>query len=182
MSLSASHFNDRLLEASHLLLLWWLSVSCGCVLCVQSTWLTGLSGSSRTWMIELALWNRSSAKSLTKSTTESVSCRQSSENVIMTTITHKYKQKNSPFPLCIMACVSLRQFFTCALALTVSFWSIYLIFEETSGSYFTPKPKEKQIMKTSSRILYSLSFFFIFLEWNFTQPFLTVLSVVCKTQ
>lgn len=176
MSLSASHFNDRLLEASHLLLLWWLSVSCGRVLCVQSTWLTGLSGSSRTWMKELALWNRSSAKSLTKSTTESVSCRQSSENVIMPTITHKYEQK---IPLLHHGLRFITSVFTCALALTVSFWSIYLIFEETSGSYFTPNQKKNRSWRLA--VWFCILFLYFCNEISLSH-FLTVLSVVCKTQ
>lgn len=76
------------------------------------------------------------------------------------------RTKNSPFTSWLV--FHYVSFYVCTCPDRVSFWSIYLIFEETSGSYFTPKPKEKQIMKTCSRILYSLSFFFIFLEWNFT--------------
>ncbi len=75
--------------------------------------------------------------------------------------------KKFPFSLVHHGLRFITSVFTCALALTVSFWSIYLIFEETSGSYFTPKPKEKQIMKTCSRILYSLSFFFYIFRMKF---------------
>lgn len=45
---------------------------------LQSSWLTGLSRSSRTWTRRPELWNTSSAKSQTRSTTEYASYRLSS--------------------------------------------------------------------------------------------------------
>lgn len=55
-----------------------IKVMSGSVLCPQSTWLTGQSESFRSWMRELEHWNRSSAKSQMRLTTECASCRLSS--------------------------------------------------------------------------------------------------------
>lgn len=68
----------RLLSQSLILNLWRRAKELLCFV-LQSSWLTGLSRSSRTWTRRPELWNTFSAKFQTRSTTEYASYRLSSE-------------------------------------------------------------------------------------------------------